>query len=183
MRRDGRDEPSAVQTMFRYVGIMLLVSASAAISCDRGDQETNGTGQVDHAASERLPMAASPDPGDPASGRSGIARHQHQPEHGGVVRSVDVYHVEVVADPVAVWLYDRRGDRLPMDDLEGQVVVYSGDQRHPLALQRHGDHLAPIEPFVLPDEGSAFVELTLGKQSIDVAYDLPLDTSSTGDAG
>lgn len=116
----------------------------------------------------------------PGRSPSGIVAHEHEPRHGGVVRSVDVYHVEVVADPIAVWLYDRRGNPVPLDDVDGQLVVYSEDRRSPVLLERSEGRLAPIEEFELPDSGTAFVELTVGKQPVDVALTLPLTAPPPG---
>lgn len=165
------------------VALMLLVGISISCnesSAERSSESAGGARIHDELPADLRPEATTGNASVPSEGTSGIAPHQHQPKHGGIVRSVDVYHVELTQNPMQVWLYDRRGEQFPIDGLEGQIVVYSGDQRHPYTLQFRGDHLAPIEPVDLPDEGSAFVELTLDKQTIDVAYELPLEAEDAG---
>ncbi len=170
--------------------VFLVLVIAVAFSCNGSDESagraaTNSTNREIHADLPAEPRAGATtgDPSAPWEGASGIAPHEHEPQHGGVVRSVDVYHVELTKKPVQVWLYDRRGNSLPVDDLDGQLVVYSGNERHPYTLAESGDHLAPVEPVSLPDEGSAFVELTLEKQTFDVAYELPLESPATPEAG
>lgn len=176
-RTDGAGGTKAAALYTRFFLMVMMIAGVTAISCD---QETVESEDVIH---ETLPADPQhpPDVGAnrPEEGVSGIAPHQHDPRHGGVVRSVDVYHVELVQEPLQIWLYDRRGHPLPLDDVAGQIVVYADDERHPYPLEVDGNHLSPIEPVSLPDRGRAFLELTIGKQSIDAAFGLPLQEGAS----
>ena len=158
----------------RFFLMMMVIAGVTVISCNQETAESSSN-DVIH---ETLPADPQqpPDVGAdrPEEGISGIAPHQHDPRHGGVVRSVDVYHVELVQEPLEIWLYDRRGHPLPMDDVEGQIVIYVNDARHPYPLEVVGNRLSPVESVSLPNRGRAFLELTIGKQSIDAAFELPL---------
>lgn len=163
--------------------IVVMMVGVTIVSCDQTDTHSSSKDLIH----DELPSDAGRQ-GDvgatrPEEGLSGIPPHEHEPRHGGVVRSVDVYHVELVQDPLEIWLYGRRGHLLPMDDVEGQIVVYADDKRHPYPLEVVGDHLSPREAVDLPDEGDAFLELTIGKHSIDAAFELPLDSQAARRAG
>lgn len=153
----------------------MLVGVTTA-SCDRRSEETVSEDSIHVQRPAQAPGPAGGGASTPAEGASGVPPHQHDPEHGGTVRSVDVYHVEVVPSPVQVWLYDRRGNPLKVDGVAGQIVIYSEDERRPVELRPTGEHFAPVEEITFPQEGIAFVELTIGKQSIDVAFELPLES-------
>lgn len=178
-RTNYRAPHRSLRFLLRTLFLLAALAAVTVLSCG----ERSPGSSADRSVHSELPAPAeggdSGAPRRPHQGASGLARHEHEPEHGGTVRSVDVYHVEVVEDPVRVWLYDRRGNPLPLEGVEGQIVIYSGDARYPHTLQVRGSQLAPIEPVTLPDEGSAFVELTIGKQSIDAAFELPLDSAGS----
>lgn len=155
--------------------VVAMLAAVTALSCNQQEEETSLPEDEVHfnlpATPEHPPDAGA---STPPEGVSGIPPHQHEPQHGGVVRSVDVYHVEVSQNPVEIWLYDRRGHPLPLDDVEGLLVIYAEGKRQPYPLRVEDRHLSPEEQVTLPDSGMAFVELTVGRQSIDAAFNLPL---------
>lgn len=164
-----RPRQGLTQLRIRLVLIITVLACLGMVSCDE-------TGK------ERAPVDVPRVGGSYGSGEtslaSGLAKPEHAPRHGGIVHSVDVYRVEIVPSPLEVWLYDRRGDPLPLDDVSGRLVVYSEDEVHPYRLEREEEHFSPIEPVTLPDTGSAFVELTIDQQPIDVALALPLRSQS-----
>ena len=65
-----------------------------------------------------------------------------------------------------------------MNEVDGRIVIYTEGERHPYALVAEEQRLSPVESVTLPAEGSAFVELTIGKRALDVAFTLPLVTDS-----
>ena len=160
--------------LLRGVLVVLLLVGVTTASCERGRDETSAEDPIHRPSPAEVRTPSEGEAATPAEVISGIAPHEHDPEHGGTVRSVDVYHVEVVRTPVQVWLYDRRGKPLEVADVAGQIVIYSDDQRRPVDLRPAGEYLSPAEEITFPQEGIAFVELTIGKQSIDVAFELPL---------
>lgn len=151
-------QPGPWSVLARSILVSTMIAAVTAFSCDQRNPSLEAPVQSVH--SEQNADVESPE--SPA------------PEHGGVVQSVDEYHVEIVPEPVEIWVYDRHGAPLPIDEIEGRIVIYADDDRRPYELEATGARFTPAEPFTLPMQGSAFVELTIGSHAIDVAFELPI---------
>ncbi|MDX1582392.1 MAG: hypothetical protein R3338_02220 [Thermoanaerobaculia bacterium] len=165
----------------RPILIALLVTAIGSTSCDTRLEnrrtDSHGEDEIEQTSISRDDASLDPRP-DPGEGVSGMVAPVLDPRHGGVVKAVDVYFVEVVPEPLEVWLYDRHGSPVAMEGIEGQIVVYTEEERHPHSLSVEGSHLSPPRTSTLPAQGTLFVELTIGERPLDVAFTLPLNDTA-----
>lgn len=160
----------------RTAGVILAVIVlSTVASCKQNDSTRQGAKLVDSGR----PVEAAPVPGDRRS--KAIAGERQEPLHGGVVHSVDVYHVEVVQRPFEVWLYDRNGQEIPASRADGRVVLYRDEGTESWPLEGD-DRLRAGSEIDLPPDGMAFLELTVDEQPIDIALRLGSETSEPADA-
>lgn len=90
-------------------------------------------------------------------------KHDHSPQHGGVVAETKDYDIELVAKATAIQIYLRdHGQRVDLARASAKVTLLTGTDKQEVALKPAGDRLEAAGSFKVGPGTKAVAVVTVG---------------------